>query len=42
MLGNERDCICAKPNGKHEEHCDAYRLSEFIKKCASIKQETTE
>jgi hypothetical protein len=38
MLGNERDCICAKPNGKHEEHCNAYRLSEFMKKCASIKQ----
>jgi len=35
MRGNERDCICHKPNGKHTEYCDAYRLSEFLKKCAS-------
>jgi hypothetical protein len=34
MLGNEKDCICAKPHGKHEGYCDAYRLSEFWKKCA--------
>lgn len=37
MLGNDEDCICAKPNGKHEEYCDAYRLSEFLKKCASVE-----
>jgi len=37
MRGNESDCICAKPNGEHEEYCDAYRLSEFLKKCASVK-----
>ena len=32
MKGNEKDCICEKPNGKHRKHCDAYRLSEFLKK----------
>lgn len=37
MRGNDSDCICAKSNGMHEEFCDAYRLSEFFKKCASIK-----
>lgn len=37
MKGNETDCICSKPNGTHEEHCDAYRLSEFLKKCANVK-----
>jgi len=36
MKGNERDCICAKPNGEHTRRCDAYRLSEFFKKCASV------
>jgi hypothetical protein len=30
--GNEQDCICDKPHGKHREYCDAYRLSEFLKK----------
>lgn len=39
MLGNEKDCICDKPNGKHLEHCDAFRLSEFLKDCAAIKIE---
>ena len=36
MLGNERDCLCAKPKGKHEEYCDAYRWSEFSKKAVGI------
>jgi hypothetical protein len=36
MKGNERDCICEKPSGKHRKYCDAYRLSEFFKKAASI------
>ena len=36
MLGNDSDCICHKPNGRHEGFCDAYRLSEFEKKAASI------
>ncbi|MCR4308095.1 MAG: hypothetical protein NUV80_06060 [Candidatus Berkelbacteria bacterium] len=36
MKGNEQDCICHKPNGKHTKNCDAYRLSEFEKKIASI------
>lgn len=37
MKGNESDCICEKPNGKHRKRCDAYRLSEFEKKIASVK-----
>jgi len=37
MKGNEKDCICEKPNGKHREYCDAYRLSEFFKKIGAIK-----
>lgn len=37
MKGNEKDCICEKPKGKHRKRCDAYRLSEFLKKMASIK-----
>jgi hypothetical protein len=36
MLGNERDCICDKPKGKHKKYCDAYRLAEFKKKCAAV------
>lgn len=39
MKGNEQDCICEKPNGKHRKRCDAYRLSEFEKKIAHIKME---
>ena len=31
MKGNNEDCICA---GEHTERCDAYRLSEFMKKAA--------
>lgn len=38
MKGNETDCICAKPNGKHEKRCNAYRLSEFTIKAASLSQ----
>ena len=37
VRGNEKDCICEKPNGKHRKYCDAYRLSEFYKKIASSK-----
>lgn len=36
MKGNEKDCICEKPNGKHRKYCDAYRLSEFMQKIASL------
>lgn len=36
MKGNEKDCICEKPEGKHKKYCNAYRLSEFFKKCASV------
>jgi len=36
MKGNERDCICAKINGEHEKHCDAYRFREFSLKVAAI------
>ena len=36
MKGNERDCICHKPDGKHTEYYDAYRLSEMLKKCAAV------
>lgn len=35
MKGNEEDCICEKPKGKHTKHCDAYRFAEFLKKCAA-------
>lgn len=37
IKGNEKDCICEKPNGKHRKYCDAYRLSEFIKKVKGSK-----
>lgn len=36
MNGNDKDCICHKPKGKHTKQCDAFRLSEFLKKCASV------
>lgn len=36
MIGNDKDCICHKPEDKHTKRCDAYRLSEMYKKCASI------
>lgn len=36
MKGNEKDCICAKDRGRHQKYCDAYRLSEFLIKTASI------
>ena len=38
MKGNEKDCICEKQNGKHKKYCDAFRLSEFLKKLASVKK----
>lgn len=40
MKGNEKDCICPKLGGKHREYCDKYRLSEFMKKTASISHPT--
>ena len=39
MKGNEQDCICHKPKGKHTKYCDAYRLSEFFKKCAANQKD---
>lgn len=36
MKGNEKDCICAKQDGKHTRRCDAYRLSEFEKKMVAV------
>ena len=36
MKGNEKDCICEKPKGKHKKYCDAYRWSEFIKKVTGV------
>lgn len=37
MLGNEKECICHKPMGIHMKHCNAFRLSEFWKKCGAVK-----
>ena len=37
LKGNEKDFICEKPDEKHREYCDAYRLSEFFKKMAAIQ-----
>lgn len=34
MKGSEENCICERPKGKHRKYCDAYRLSEFLKKVA--------
>jgi hypothetical protein len=36
MKGNEKDCICEKPKGKHRKRCDAYRLSVFLITCAAF------
>lgn len=36
MKGNEKDCICEKPNGKHKKYCDAYRISQFLIEVASL------
>lgn len=41
MKGNEQDCICAKPNGGHTKRCDAFRLSEFLKKVVAAKYNLT-
>ena len=41
MKGNEDDCICHRPNGKHEQYCDAYRLAEMIKKISAVKMGLT-
>jgi hypothetical protein len=41
MKGNESDCICEKPKGKHRKHCDAYRLKEFMLKAASVASRDT-
>jgi hypothetical protein len=40
MKGNEKDCICEKPKGKHRKYCDAFRLSEFFKKMVGCKKDT--
>ncbi len=37
MKGNEKDCICEKSKGKHKNYCNAYRLSEFLKRMKSIE-----
>lgn len=37
MRGNEKDCICEKPDGKHRKHCDEYRLSQFLLELSAIK-----
>ena len=39
LRGNEKDCICEKPKGKHRKHCDAYRLQQFLIYAARIKNE---
>lgn len=36
IKGNEQDCICEKPKGKHRKFCNAYRMSEFFKKCSAV------
>ena len=36
MKGNEKDCICHKPKGKHTDYCDAFRWREFKLKCSSV------
>jgi len=36
MKGNEKDCICHKPNDRHTRRCDAYRLSEFFKQVSGV------
>jgi len=41
IKGNEKDCICEKPNGKHRKNCDAYRLSQFLIEMASIMESTS-
>lgn len=38
MKGNEKDCICHKPKGKHTKNCDSYRLKNFMLKTSSIMQ----
>lgn len=38
FLGNEKDCICAKQDGRHKKFCDAYRLGQFLGKIgAAVK-----
>ena len=37
MRGNEKDCICEKPKGKHRKNCDAYRLSVFLIRASAAK-----
>jgi len=42
MKGNLKDCICDKtPNGKHRKYCDAFRLSEFMKKMVGVDKDIT-
>jgi hypothetical protein len=42
MKGNEEDCICHKPDEKHVEYCDAYKLSEMLKRMAAIEWQNKE
>lgn len=35
--GNEKDCVCEKPRGKHRKYCDAYRLSVFLARANGAK-----
>lgn len=37
MKGNEKDCICEKPKGKHRKYCDEFRFNVFLLKCANVK-----
>jgi hypothetical protein len=39
MKGNEKDCICHKPKGKHTKNCDAYRLSQVLSKPLSTQED---
>lgn len=38
IKGNEKDCICEKPKGRHTKSCDAYRLEKFLMECAGFKK----
>jgi len=42
IKGNESDCICHKPKGKHTQSCDAYRLAGFVKKSAGAIMEASQ
>ena len=44
IKGNEQDCICHKPKGKHKKYCDAFRFWAFMGKIfgAKIKKSSSE